>query len=124
MRHYKADYLLVHNIRALLAARKVDAKTLAFSVGHSQAWISKILNGDRKVRLVDIDAIADFFGLTCSQLLAPGISAVTERRRHERRVSADRRSGKDRRRVAADPFDEASWRPPERAGEGKREETG
>lgn len=98
MRTLKAEYLLLQNIRALLAARGVDAKGLAFAVGHSQAWISKILNGDRKMSIADMDRIADFFGLTASQLIQHGISPLTERRRTERR-SGDERRIKDRRRT-------------------------
>lgn len=95
----KAEYLLIHNIKALLADRNVDAAALAFAIGHSQAWISKILSGDRKMKLSDIDAVADFFGLTVSQLLSHGISSFTERRKRDRRSGDERRSGLDHRRA-------------------------
>jgi len=96
VRQIKAEYLLLENIRALLAARGVDAKALAFAVGHSQAWISKILNGDRKMSIANMDKIAAYFGLTAAQLLSPGISALTERRRGDRRKGDERRQA-DRR---------------------------
>lgn len=93
----KANYLLVQNIRALLAARGEDAKALAMWAGHRPAWLSKILSGDRGIKLSDLDKIADFFGLTVAQLFQHGISGLTERRKGERRTGVERRSGKDRR---------------------------
>lgn len=111
----KAEILLVQNIRSLLAARGVDAAALAFAVGHSQAWISKILSGDRFMKLADMDAIADFFGLTVSQLLQHGIAPLTERRRRDRRCGQDRR-GKDRRQQSQG---ERAGQPPPRAKAGK-----
>jgi transcriptional regulator with XRE-family HTH domain len=100
-RTLKLERLLLENIRALMAARGVDAKGLAFAVGHSQAWISKIMTGDRSIRLSDIDKIADFFGLTAAQLVCHGIGPLTERRRAERR-HGERRSVEDRRTPPAD----------------------
>lgn len=103
----KAEYLLIQNIKALLHDRNVDAAALAFAIGHSQAWISKILSGDRRMKLKDIEATADFFGLTVSQLLCHGISPFTERRKRDRRSGDDRRGGMDRRASSgrpADPF--------------------
>jgi transcriptional regulator with XRE-family HTH domain len=96
MRRMKVERLLLENLRALMAARGVDGKALAFAVGHSQAWLSKILTGDRKMSLPDLDRIADYFGLTASQILQHGIGPLTERRRRERRAGMDRRLG-DRR---------------------------
>lgn len=96
-RGLKANYLLVQNVRALLAARGEDAKSLALWAGHRPAWLSKILSGDRGVKLSDLDKIADFFGLTVAQLFQHGISSLTERRKGERRSGQDRRTGKDRR---------------------------
>lgn len=66
-RPLKLDYILVENIRALLLARNLDQGDMAFAVGHSNAWISKILSGDRKMSLTDVDKVAAFFGLTGSQ---------------------------------------------------------
>lgn len=96
-RTLKASYLLVQNIQALLAARGETAKSLAMWAGHKPAWLSKILSGDRGIRLSDLDKIADFFGLTVAQLFQHGISPLTERRRVERRSKTDRRTGNDRR---------------------------
>lgn len=96
-RGLKANYLLVQNVRSLLAARGEDAKALALWAGHKPAWLSKILSGDRGVKLSDLDKIADFFGLTVAQLFQHGISPLTERRKSDRRSGTDRRSGQDRR---------------------------
>lgn len=96
-RHYKATYLLVQNIQSLLAGRGESAKSLAQWAHHRPAWLSKILAGERGIKLSDLDKIADFFGLTVAQLFQHGISPLTERRKSERRKTVDRRSGHDRR---------------------------
>ncbi len=96
-RRLKLDYLLIQNVRALLSARGVDDKALAMWCGHKPSWLSKILDGQRGISLPDLDKVADFFGLTASQLLSPGVSPLTERRSHHRRSGDDRRLG-DRRR--------------------------
>jgi len=93
----RADRLLAENIRILLSVRGYDAKSLAVWCHRSGAWISKVLSGDRSVPLKDVGRIADFFGLTASQLLQQGISPLTERRRRQRRTGIDRRAGIDRR---------------------------
>lgn len=95
-RTLKANYLLVENIRALLAARGIDDKALAIWCGHKPAWLSKVLSSERGIKLADLDKIADFFGLTVAQLFQHGISPLTERR-HTTRRGADRRAGGDRR---------------------------
>ena len=92
-RGLKASRLLVENIRALLTRRGIDDKALAMWCGHKPAWLSKIMSGERGMGLSDMDKVADFFGLTVSQLLCHGIAPLTERRR------ADRRSGVHRGRV-------------------------
>ena len=97
-RRLKIEFLLVQNLRALLAARHLNDKDLAFATGHSQAWVSKVLSGERHMRIRDLDRVADFFGLTASQLLSPGISMLTERRRGERR-RGERRTGYERRKM-------------------------
>ena len=96
-RGLKASRLLVENIRALLTRRNIDDKALAMWCGHKPAWLSKIMGGERGMGLSDMDKVADFFGLTVSQLLQHGISPLTERRRGDRRAGADRRA-EDRRR--------------------------
>lgn len=93
----KARFLLVENVKALLVARQEDQQALARWAGHSPPWLSKILNGDRGMSLKDVDKIADFFGLAVSDLFLPGISALTERRRGQRRGGRERRSGLERR---------------------------
>lgn len=98
MRDLRADLLLAENLRALLHARRIDAKALAIWCGHGAPWISKVLKGERGVQIKELGKIADFFGLTVAQLFQEGISPLTERRRLTRRGGADRRSGEDRRR--------------------------
>lgn len=87
-----AKYLLKENIKALLRARKEDASTLASWLNHDKSWINKILNGHREMQIEDFDRVSDFFGIATYQLFQPGISTLTERR-----ISGDRRSGRDRR---------------------------
>lgn len=96
-RLHKANYLLVQNIRALLARRGESDRALAMWCGHRPAWLSKILTTERGIKLKDLDKIADFFGLTVAQLFQEGISPLTERRRGERRRLGERRGGRDRR---------------------------
>lgn len=96
-RSLRANVLLIQNIRSLLLARGVDDKALAMFCGHKPAWLSKILAGERGIGLSDLDKVADFFGLTVSQLLQHGISPLTERRKRDRRAGVDRRV-EDRRR--------------------------
>jgi hypothetical protein len=96
-RELRADHLLAENIRTLLSARRLDDSALAVWCGHKPAWISKILAGERGVPVKELGKIADFFGLTVSQLFSPGISSLTERRKGERRSVEDRRTGVDRR---------------------------
>ena len=98
MRELRPDLLLAENIRTLLHARGIDAKALAIWCNRSSGWISKILKGDRGVRVKELGKIADFFGLTASQLLQHGISPLTERRHAERRQGGERRTGEDRRK--------------------------
>lgn len=95
----RADYLLAENIRTLIAARRVDAKELARACGHESSWISKILNGDRGMRVQDVGKAASFFGLTASELLSPWISPLTERRQAQRRKPTERRVLSERRQV-------------------------
>jgi transcriptional regulator with XRE-family HTH domain len=96
-RRLKANYLLIQNVRALLAARGVDDKALAMFCGHKPAWLSKIMAGERGICLPDLDKVADFFGLTAAQLLSHGISPLTERRKGERRTADERRQQERRR---------------------------
>ena len=115
-RHLRADVLLQQNIRALLDARNINDQSLAAWCGHAPAWLSKILHGERGLQLKDLGKVADFFGLTISELFQHGISPLTERRRHERRDEKDRRTGQDRRRTKdprqlhPDTFAESSLR--------------
>jgi hypothetical protein len=96
-RELRADHLLVENIRTLLSERGIDDSALAIWCGHKPAWISKIMSLERGVPMKELGKIADFFGLTVSQLFSTGISSLTERRKCERRSAIDRRTGIDRR---------------------------
>lgn len=89
----RADLLVKHNIDHLLSARRLGRKDLAQWCGRSESWISKIMKEDRRdFPMKYWDRIADFFGVAPYQLLQPGITPLTERRK-----SGERRSGKDRR---------------------------
>jgi hypothetical protein len=101
-RELRADYLLAENIRTLLSIRRIDASALAVWCGHKGAWISKILSNERGVKVSELGSIADFFGLTVSQLFQAGISPLTERRKAQRRNGLDRRSGADRRQPSSE----------------------
>lgn len=93
----RSDLMLAKNIRALLHARQIDDSALAAWCGHRPAWLSKILNGERGLRIKELGKIADFFGVEVAQLFQYGIDPLLERRRHQRRINVDRRTGLDRR---------------------------
>ena len=95
-RELRADKMLVENIRALLAARNLDDSALAIWCGHKPPWISKILSGERGIPTKELGKVADFFGLTVSQLFQHGISPLLDRR-HEQRRKSERRVGGERR---------------------------
>lgn len=95
----KANQLLKHNIDTLLKERHQTRRDLASAVRQSldpkkiDPWISKIFGSpDAEFQTKYLDRIADFFGFSVYQLFQPGISHLTERRKH-----LDRRSGRDRR---------------------------
>lgn len=85
----RAQHILRENIKALLRIRGENSVSLARWLGHQKSWINKILNGHRDMQIEDFDRVADFFGVATYQLFQPGISPMTERR-----------SGRDRRKVA------------------------
>jgi len=93
----RPDVLLARNLRALLHARRVDDSALAAWCGHKPAWLSKILNGERGLRVKELGRVADFFGVEVAVLFQYGIDAVLERRKYTRRMSFDRRQIQDRR---------------------------
>ena len=96
----KAQYLLVQNIRALLAARAQTAEAVAKHCKHEGSWLSKILAGDRGMRCIDLDCIASFFDVEVADLFRPGIAPLLERRHGQRRKNevAERRTH-DRRQL-------------------------
>lgn len=75
----------------------------------TDAWLSRILNPpsnpkeQRGMRLPDVERVARVFGLAAHELLTPGISRYTERRRAERRSGTERRAKVDRRKKAFPP---------------------
>jgi transcriptional regulator with XRE-family HTH domain len=91
--HMHANRQMKQNVIALLKGRHLAQKDLADYCRKSESWISKILQMEstREFPLKYWDRIADFFGISTYQLLQPGISSVTERRK------GDRRSGQERR---------------------------
>lgn len=89
----KANLLMKRNVDALLRARGQTRRDLAQWCRRGDAWIAKIMAEDqREFPMKYFDRIADFFGIATYQLLQPGISPLTERRK-----GLDRRSGRDRR---------------------------
>lgn len=57
-------------IRAELARRKITAQRLAHAVGMSKQTMSRRMTGAAPFDLAEVEAIADFFGMTPSELLA------------------------------------------------------
>lgn len=88
-----ANRQIKQNVTALLKGRRLTQKDLADWCRRSETWISKILDLDstREFPLKYWDRIADFFGIATYQLLQPGISSVTERRKTQRRSGQERR---------------------------------
>jgi len=94
----KALPLLKHNIDTILKARHLTRRDLAQWVRQSMnnkiidPWISHIFGKpDAEFQMKYLDRIAEFFGLPVYQLFQPGISALTERRKSNRRTGRDRR---------------------------------
>lgn len=89
----QANRQIKQNVAALLKGRRVAQRDLAQWCRRSESWMSKSLdlNSPRVIPLKYWDKIADFFGIATYQLLQPGISAVTERRKSQRRSGEDRR---------------------------------
>lgn len=86
-------YQLRENVRELIRVRGVQQNDITFALKKDPTWLSKFLQGQRPIHITDIDALAEFFGLSGYQLCQPGITAVTERRRQERRSGGERRIG-------------------------------
>lgn len=88
-----ANRQMKQNVSALLRGRHLAQKDLADYFRKSESWVSKILdlNSTREFPLKYWDRIADFLGVSTYQLLQPGISSQTERRKGERRSGRERR---------------------------------
>lgn len=89
---------IAEHIRILLELHGYRNQDLAFALGYTASWTSKVLTGERPVSTDDIPRVADFFHLTVDQFIAPGLSAMTDRRRGSRRKS-ERRKRPDRRHL-------------------------
>lgn len=91
-----ANRQMKQNVAALLKGRGLTQKDLADWCHKTQTWASKILdlNSPRVFPLKYWDKIADFLGVSTYQLLQPGISSVTERRKTQRRSGKERRVGR------------------------------
>lgn len=89
----KATVIMRENVKSLLLARKESQSDLAKWLRHTRSWINKFLNGERQMQMKDLDRVADFFGIATYQLFQPGISALTERRKRDRRSNRERRIG-------------------------------
>jgi transcriptional regulator with XRE-family HTH domain len=48
---------------------KIKQKTFARHMGKSEAWLANILSGKRGLRLLDLDAVAEFFRVPVSELV-------------------------------------------------------
>lgn len=79
-------------------AGRLRQKTFAKHMGHSEAWLSNVLNGTRGLRIVDLDKVADFFRIPVSELIRETDAdlmevTATERKliRKVRRVSEEYR---------------------------------
>lgn len=88
----RAYALMKANVDAVLKARGISREELSKWCRREVSWASKILNDEKRWFPVPYwDRISDFLGLHPYQLMQPGISALTERRRGERRTGKDRR---------------------------------
>lgn len=59
-------------------AGRLRQKTFAKHMGHTEAWLSNILNGQRGLRLVDVDKVADFFRIPPGELIRETDSDLVE----------------------------------------------
>lgn len=87
------------NVLDIMEFRRIKQADLAERLGRSQAWVSKRLKGKQpdgkgsRFQLQDLDALADIFGLSPAELLAP------TQQGWDQRTGVDRRAGYERRRV-------------------------
>lgn len=94
-----AEQQLRVNVLELMDFRRMSQVELAERLGKSQSWVSKRLSGKKwdeggsRFQFSDLDALSTVFGLSPAELLLPGYG------KWDRRVGADRRCGRDRRRV-------------------------
>lgn len=73
---------LRRRLEALIDARThagaIRQKRLAEYMGKSEAWISNILAGKKGVRLVDLDALAEFFRVPPAELIREADNDLVE----------------------------------------------
>jgi transcriptional regulator with XRE-family HTH domain len=95
-----ANRQLKENLDALLRTHHLTRKDLAQWCHKTESWISKIFKEERReFSIKALDRIADMFGLVPYQLFLPGVAAITERRRGERRNPRERRQGHAQRQM-------------------------
>lgn len=88
----RAYALMKANVDAVLKARGIAREELSKLCHRDPSWASKILTNDKRwFPMPYWDRICSILGLEPYQLMQPGISAYTERRRHQRRSGRDRR---------------------------------
>lgn len=94
----RSDEILRRRVDALLQHTERTRRELAIYMGKQPSWTTEFLQGRHGVTLKDLDRLARFFGLAVPQLFELDGFRFRERRRFERRMSRERRSGTDRRK--------------------------
>ena len=94
-----SDELLRRRVLSLLEHSGRLRKDLATYLGKKSAsWTTDFLMGRHSVTMKDIDRLARFFGVSVPSLFEIDGIRFRERRREQRRLGRERRSGKDRRK--------------------------
>lgn len=89
----RTNLVMKQNVKALLRHRGLTQKDLADYCHRSESWIGKILDltSDRKFPLKYWEKISDMLRVETYQLIQPGLTLPTERRKGQRRTGTDRR---------------------------------
>lgn len=91
-RYLSAESRLNARLWELLAESGRTQMDLGIHLGHSQSWVSKRMSGVLHWEVTDLDALADFFGLSVPELFFNAFG------KWDRRHTLDRRNPQDRRR--------------------------